>query len=144
MVRPSEDIVAVSDSAGVRRGRLAPGTTLASGRYTIVELLGVGAFGEVYRATDQRTRQPLSIRLIAPDLLRLENLESLDLAETGFTDAGLAQLSGMKSLKRLYLGASKVTAEGAAKFRNENPQVHVSWHEPAPDYDTAAKEESPE
>ncbi len=49
--------------------RLAAGTVLG-GRFTIHELLGRGPLGEQYRATDAKDKQPVTVRLPPPDLLR--------------------------------------------------------------------------
>lgn len=51
-------------------GRLAAGAALAGGRYQIVGLIGQGAFGEVYRATEQGAGQAVALRLVSPDLLQ--------------------------------------------------------------------------
>ncbi|HJQ39293.1 MAG TPA: protein kinase [Thermoanaerobaculia bacterium] len=45
---------------------LAPGETL--GPYTIVDLLGVGGMGEVYRARDQRLNRDVAIKVLPSDV----------------------------------------------------------------------------
>lgn len=58
-------------------GRLAAGAAVAGGRYHVVGLLGRGAFGEVYRATDRTSGGPVALRLLHPDLLRDASPERL-------------------------------------------------------------------
>jgi hypothetical protein len=68
---------------------------------------------------------------VAQTLRALPKLETLDLAKSGLTDAGLAELGGLPALRNLYLGESKVTREAVARFRKAHPEVEVSWTEPA-------------
>src|ERR1051326_7421106 len=60
-----------------QRGKLASGTRL--GRYEIVDLLGFGGMGEVYRATDTRLRRAVAIKVLpaefADDPDRLKRFE---------------------------------------------------------------------
>ncbi len=62
-------------------GRLAPGVALAQGRFQIATLIGRTAFGEVYRATDRTTNQPVALRLLNAELVRdaasLERLQKV-------------------------------------------------------------------
>ena len=64
------------DAAGTRESRavagrpacsLAPGTILD--KYRIEELLGVGAFGIVYRATHLLLQRPVALKLLRPEVL---------------------------------------------------------------------------
>jgi hypothetical protein len=63
----------------------------------------------------------------AEHLLKFEKLSVLDLSETGLGDAALAQLSGLKNLRKLFVRGSGVTAGGVEAFRAANPQCEVSW-----------------
>ena len=45
---------------------LSPGDTL--GPYTIVDLLGVGGMGEVYRATDARLNREVAIKVLPAEV----------------------------------------------------------------------------
>jgi Leucine-rich repeat (LRR) protein len=67
---------------------------------------------------------------IAATVRQLPNLETLDLAKTSLTDAGLSQLAGMPSLRKLYIGGTKVTPEAVAAFHQAHPRVELSWTAP--------------
>jgi serine/threonine-protein kinase len=50
-------------------GRLPPGTMLAQGRVQVAERTGRTIFGEVYRALDRASNQPVALRLIDPAIV---------------------------------------------------------------------------
>jgi hypothetical protein len=52
-------------------------------------------------------------------------LHSLYLGETALTDAGLTQLTQMRSLKHLYLTGSKVSADGVKLLQKGLPGCTV-------------------
>ena len=56
-------------------------------------------------------------------------LEELRLdSNTGITDAGLAELAGIPSIRRLYLrGSDNLTAAGVDAFRRAHPECSVDW-----------------
>jgi CubicO group peptidase (beta-lactamase class C family) len=64
----------------------------------------------------------------------LEKLESLNLFQTGITDAGLKELSGLKNLKRIYVFETKVTDAGAAALAKALPSLAIErgWDKQLP------------
>ena len=50
---------------------------------------------------------------------------SLDLSQTGITDAGLGHLAGLSGLKVLDLGGTAVSADGVAELLKLRPDLKV-------------------
>ena len=63
--------------------------------------------------------------LLAP----FEKLEWLVLFDCNLTDAGLDELSRLKSLERLDVEGTRVTAQGVARFRKALPKCRIFWDE---------------
>lgn len=74
----------------------------------------------------------------ASHLVRMKSLETLDLGDTAVTDALLDQLEGLKQLKVLLVGGSKVSRERVERFRKARPDCRVLW---APKYKDVQSEE---
>jgi eukaryotic-like serine/threonine-protein kinase len=65
---PAEDIsVSMTETLQAPIPELTRGTTLA-GRYEIIEELGAGGMGRVYRAEDTKVKQEVAIKLIKPEI----------------------------------------------------------------------------
>ena len=56
----------------------------------------------------------------------LEQLEFLNLFDTRVTDAGLMKLKPLGNLKKIFLGRTDVTAEGADELKNALPGLEVN------------------
>ncbi|MBK8091178.1 MAG: hypothetical protein IPK32_04065 [Verrucomicrobiaceae bacterium] len=65
-----------------------------------------------------------------PTVTTLKNLTELDLLQSDLTDAGLAQLHGMKKLGKLVLPASRVTEAGIAAFKKALPKCQLGRDNP--------------
>jgi len=62
---------AITSHASPDRSRFVPGAVLDM-RYRIVDLLGRGGMGEVYRADDLMLGQPVALKFLPPGLERDE------------------------------------------------------------------------
>lgn len=62
---------------------------------------------------------------VAERLARMQKLESINFVATKLTDAGLASLTKLKSLRRLYIWSSETTPEGSKQFRIARPDVQL-------------------
>jgi len=66
-------------------------------------------------------------------LVRLGSLETVDLAETKLTDAGLRKLGEAPALRRIFAGGTRVTAAGVEAFREAHPGIELTWWPPIDD-----------
>ncbi len=86
----------LSSANAVDHGRFAPGTLLAE-RYRIVQRLGQGGMGEVYRADDLKLGQPVALKFLPATLER----DPLRLAQF-HTEVRLARQIAHKHVCRMY------------------------------------------
>ncbi|NIM91614.1 MAG: protein kinase [Candidatus Aminicenantes bacterium] len=64
---PSEEISAPTETLEAAKEELTRGTTFA-GRYEIIEELGKGGMGKVYRVEDKKIKEEVALKLIKPDI----------------------------------------------------------------------------
>ena len=64
---PSHEDVAVTETIEAPREELNRGTTFAD-RYEIIEELGKGGMGRVYRVEDIKLKQEIALKLIKPEI----------------------------------------------------------------------------
>lgn len=57
-------------------------------------------------------------------------VQTLDLSHTGVGDAGLAHLTGLRSLEELIVVDTKVSTPALEAFRRDNPSVKVTTEPP--------------
>jgi serine/threonine protein kinase len=66
-LKPSEEIPAHTETIEVPKEELTTGSTFA-GRYQIIEELGKGGMGRVYKATDTKIKEKVALKLIKPEI----------------------------------------------------------------------------
>ena len=64
---PSPGRIEVTETIEVPRDELTRGTTFA-GRYEIIEELGKGGMGRIYRVEDTKLKQEIALKLIRPEI----------------------------------------------------------------------------
>jgi len=67
--RPSEDIPDLTKTMEAPREELTTGSTFA-GRYQIIEELGKGGMGRVYRVLDKELKEEVALKLIKPEIAK--------------------------------------------------------------------------
>ncbi len=67
--RPSKDIPDLTKTMEAPKEELTRGTTLAN-RYEIIEELGKGGMGRVYRVEDTKLKQEVALKLIKPEIAK--------------------------------------------------------------------------
>jgi len=64
---PTEEISAPTETLEAGKEELTTGSTFA-GRYQIIEELGKGGMGKVYRAVDKKLKEEMALKLIKPEI----------------------------------------------------------------------------
>ncbi len=72
-LKPSVDIPARTETIEAPREELTTGSTFA-GRYQIIEELGRGGMGRVYRALDKKLNEEVAFKLIKPEIASDKNI----------------------------------------------------------------------
>jgi serine/threonine protein kinase/Flp pilus assembly protein TadD len=67
--RPSEDIPDLTKTMEAPRDELTTGSTFA-GRYQIIEELGKGGMGKVYKVHDTKIKEKIALKLIKPEIAK--------------------------------------------------------------------------
>ena len=67
MISPADDQPAFTTTLQIPADQLARGTLFA-GRYEIIEELGAGGMGRVYRAEDTKVKEQVALKLIRPEI----------------------------------------------------------------------------
>jgi len=65
-LKPSKDIP-VTETLETPKEELTTGSTFA-GRYEIIEVLGKGGIGKVYRLLDKKLNEEVTLKLIKPEI----------------------------------------------------------------------------
>jgi len=93
---PSSKEIPVTETIVTPKEELTRGTTLA-GRYEIIEELGKGGMGRVYRVEDKKTNEEVALKLIKPEIASdKKTLERFS------NELKLARKIGHRNVARMY------------------------------------------
>ena len=93
---PASEVISVTKTFETPLGGLTRGTTFA-GRYEIIEELGKGGMGRVYRALDKQINEDVAVKLIKPEIAADENI-----LERFSNELKLARKISHKNICRMY------------------------------------------
>jgi len=93
---PASGDISVTKTLETPLGELTPGTTFA-GRYEIIEELGKGGMGRVYRALDNQINEDVAVKLIKPEIAADQNI-----LERFSNELKLARKISHKNVCRMY------------------------------------------
>jgi len=93
---PASEVISVTKTFETPLGELTRGTTFAE-RYEIIEELGKGGMGRVYRALDKQINEDVAVKLIKPEIAADENI-----LERFSNELKLARKISHKNICRMY------------------------------------------
>ncbi|MGB6865717.1 MAG: protein kinase [Candidatus Aminicenantaceae bacterium] len=128
-LQPSEEIHAPTQTIEAPREELTTGSTFA-GRYQIIEELGKGGMGKVYRALDKKLNEEVALKLIKPEIAsdrktleRFQNELKLARKIRHSNIGGMYELLEDKGLH--YITMEYVSGEDLKSFIRRSKQLSI-------------------
>ena len=114
-------------------GELVVGSRLADGRFTLVQKLGQGAMGAVWKAMDRETDQPVALKLLPPEMradsTHLRDLEREVEKTKALKHPNIVQVGGLWSPEGEPTFVTLEYVEGADlnRVRDDTPHRLLTW-----------------
>ena len=114
-------------------GELVVGGRLADGRFTLIEKLGQGGMGAVWKAMDRETGQPVALKLLpsemSTDSARLRDLEREVAKTKALQHPNIVQVGGLwrPAGEPAFVTLEYVEGADLHKVRDETPQGLLPW-----------------
>ena len=103
-----------------------PGGLGKLGHYDILEVVGRGAMGIVFRARDDRLHRVVAIKVMAPQLAASASARTLDCPSVGQGSSGGFSSNVVAGLGREMSQRSVAYAQLVATYQAQNPQAGVT------------------